>query len=271
MVSPQSLATARIRAICMALPEATEKLAWGRPTWRVGSGAMFAQPSSDGTLGLPCDLPAQAALVEADPAQFFVPPYTGVKGWVGVRIGDSTDWEQVAALIVEGYRRVAPRRLLPLLDDPALAPAVLGRAASAAVADAAEVAEEVRLAEAGAAAAVRLRGLCLQWPGVTEQPAGPHIGFQVAGKTFTWLQVDHHGDGIVSVVCKGEPGLQDVLVHTDSNRFFVPAYMGTHGWVGARVDIEFVDWDEIGALVLGSYRLVAPKRVLKEFDAGAAS
>lgn len=107
-----------LRPICLALPEATEKEAWGDPTFRVRDkifamikqGAMIKQ---DGRPSLWCKAPpgSQMVLVGADPERFFVPPYVGHKGWVGMRLGRRPDWAEVAELVRRSYRLTAPRRL----------------------------------------------------------------------------------------------------------------------------------------------------------------
>jgi len=108
--------TARLRKICLALPDATEKIAWGEPTWRVG-GKLFAQMDTHHhgadhiAVWLPMPLGAQEALVEADAGRFFVPPYVGHRGWVGVRIDRNPDWGVVAGLVEEAYRLIAPPRI----------------------------------------------------------------------------------------------------------------------------------------------------------------
>ena len=108
--------TARLRKICLALPDATEKIAWGEPTWRVG-GKLFAQMDTHHhgadhiAVWLPMPLGAQEALVEANAGQFFVPPYVGHRGWVGVRIDRKPDWGVVAGLVEEAYRQIAPPRI----------------------------------------------------------------------------------------------------------------------------------------------------------------
>ena len=108
--------TVRLRKICLALPDATEKIAWGEPTWRVG-GKLFAQMDTHHhgadhiAVWLPMPLGAQEALVEADAEQFFVPPYVGHRGWVGVRIDRDPDWGVVAGLVEEAYRLIAPPRI----------------------------------------------------------------------------------------------------------------------------------------------------------------
>jgi len=103
----------RLRAICLALPDTSEKVAWGEPTWRV-RGRLFAQLDNHHhgadhlAVWLPAPLGEQEALVKADPARFFRPPYVGVRGWVGVRIDGRPSWTQVAALVEQAYRHVAP-------------------------------------------------------------------------------------------------------------------------------------------------------------------
>ena len=103
----------RLRAICLALPETTEKVAWGEPTWRV-RGRLFAQLDDHHhgadhlAVWLPAPLGEQEALVAADPGRFFRPPYVGPRGWVGVRIDGRPDWSQVSRLVEQAYRHVAP-------------------------------------------------------------------------------------------------------------------------------------------------------------------
>jgi hypothetical protein len=107
----------RLRAICLALPEATEKIAWGEPTWRV-RGKLFAQLDDHHhgadhlAVWLPAPLGEQEAMVFTDPARFFRPPYVGSRGWVGVRIDRRPDWGMVRRLVEQAYRVVAPPRLL---------------------------------------------------------------------------------------------------------------------------------------------------------------
>jgi hypothetical protein len=114
----------QLRAICLALPEATERPFGGHtaPTWRVRD-KIFAMSGGEedksDELSLWCKAPpgAQEVLVSGDPNRFFVPPYVGHNGWVGIRLDrPSIDWEMVAALVADSYRMTAPKRLLVLLD-----------------------------------------------------------------------------------------------------------------------------------------------------------
>ena len=103
---------ARLRAICLALPDTTEKVAWGEPTWRV-RGKIFAQLDDHHhgadhlAVWLPAPLGEQEAMVFTDPARFFRPPYVGPRGWVGVRIDRRPNWTVVAKLVEQAYAMVA--------------------------------------------------------------------------------------------------------------------------------------------------------------------
>ena len=107
-----------------------------------------------------------------------------------------------------------------------------------------------------------IRAACLALPEAVEQPFGGHTApsFRVWGKLFVMTSED----GSV-MTFKAAPGVQQVLVGSDAGRFFVPAYVGHKGWVGARLDVE-QDWDEIAELIEDSYRLIAPKRLSKLLD-----
>jgi predicted DNA-binding protein (MmcQ/YjbR family) len=108
----------RLRAVCLAFPEAVEVLAWGRPTFRAGkkifvtAGAHMDRPH---TIVFKPDPEERRALVE-DP-RFFVPPYYGPAGWLAVDFGTpETDWAELAELVETSYRQVALQRQLAELD-----------------------------------------------------------------------------------------------------------------------------------------------------------
>lgn len=109
----------RIREICMSFPEATEKPFGGHtaPSFRVRD-KLFAMTSEDGlSLTFKAGPGVQDALVAEAPERFFVPKYVGVKGWVGARLDVDHDWDEMAELIEDSYRLVAPKRLANLLDN----------------------------------------------------------------------------------------------------------------------------------------------------------
>jgi hypothetical protein len=114
----------RLRKLCLALPEAHEVRAWGEPTFRVRN-KLFAMYASAGTHhgnGRPAvwckAAPSnQALMVQAVPDRFFVPPYVGPSGWVGVWLDRRVRWRELAELLRDGYRLVAPKRLVARLDE----------------------------------------------------------------------------------------------------------------------------------------------------------
>lgn len=99
----------RLRAICLALPEVTERPSHGAPTFFYRDKKQFAQVwtahEEDGRYALWCAAPlgAQAALVKADAERFFVPPYVGHRGWLGVRLDRPIDWKELGAIIEDAY------------------------------------------------------------------------------------------------------------------------------------------------------------------------
>ena len=107
----------------------------------------------------------------------------------------------------------------------------------------------------------RLSRICLTLPEATRRDCGSHAQFTVKERTFAYFLNDHHGDGIVAVTCKTLPGDHTSLAAAQPERFYLPSYIGPKGWVALRLDIGDIDWEEVGELVLGSYRLVAPKRL----------
>lgn len=108
----------RLRAICLALPEAAERQAWGDPTFRVRDKIFAMEKRGDGRISLWCKAPpgSQEILVGADPELFFVPPYVGRKGWIGVRLDRNPDWEEVAEVVKRSYRLIAPKRLAAMVE-----------------------------------------------------------------------------------------------------------------------------------------------------------
>lgn len=109
---------ARLRAVCLAFPEAHERETWDAPTFRVRE-KIFVKAGYDErscVAWVKARTGVQEMLVAADPARYFVPPYLGGRGWVGINIHNDPDWGEVADLIDESYRLVAPKTLVKQLD-----------------------------------------------------------------------------------------------------------------------------------------------------------
>lgn len=110
--------TVRLREICLALPEAEERETWEIPTYRIRGKIFALQSAIDERDAVWCKAQegSQELLVQADPDRFFVPPYLGHKGWVGMWLDRRADWKEVAELVRRSYRLVAPKKLAASLD-----------------------------------------------------------------------------------------------------------------------------------------------------------
>lgn len=111
-----------LRAICLAFPETTEKPTGAHAAFQVRDKTFawfWDNHHGDGQVALTCKTPSgvQDILVTADPARYFVPPYVGGRGWIGLRLDVPIDWDDVADLITDSYRLTAPKRLVALLDQ----------------------------------------------------------------------------------------------------------------------------------------------------------
>ena len=113
----------RLRAICLAFPEVTERPSHGAPTWFVRGRSTFVTlwehgHHDNGFAHLWCAAPpgAQQELIAAEPETIFRPPYVGHRGWLGVRLDGDVDWTEVAELCADAYRVVAPKSLVARLD-----------------------------------------------------------------------------------------------------------------------------------------------------------
>lgn len=112
----------RLREICLALPETNERISHGSPGFFIKDKKTFASFHDDhhnsGRIDMWCPAPpgVQEQMVEAEPERFFRPPYVGGRGWLGVYLDVDPDWEEVAGVIEEAFRHVAPKTVLKQLD-----------------------------------------------------------------------------------------------------------------------------------------------------------
>ena len=111
----------KVRKLCLELPETSEKEAWGGPTFRV-RGKMFVMHMDnhhdDGRVALWCCCSEEERdfFVESDPERFFVPPYVGHKGWLGVRLDKRLAWKRIIDIVEEAYLLTAPAKLAAIFD-----------------------------------------------------------------------------------------------------------------------------------------------------------
>jgi hypothetical protein len=107
----------RLRQLCLALPEVTERSSHGEPGWFVRGRRQFVALDDHhhgaDRLAFWCAAPpgVQEELIAANPQQFFRPPYVGHRGWLGVRIDEQPDWEEISEIVRDAYRQVAPKTL----------------------------------------------------------------------------------------------------------------------------------------------------------------
>jgi predicted DNA-binding protein (MmcQ/YjbR family) len=110
-----------LRSICLGFPEAVEKETWEVATFRVRD-KIFAigGQGDDGGFTMTCKAKAEQEALLAIGEPFFYPSYVGSKGWIGVRLGPDTDWDEIAELVEDSYRHTAPKRLIADLDGSRL-------------------------------------------------------------------------------------------------------------------------------------------------------
>ncbi len=227
----------------------------GSPNFRV-RGKTFATYAlnhhGDGRVALWLNAPpgSQELHVQAEPEHFFVPPYVGPRGWLGVVLDRGIAWKRVAALVREAYEKVAPADLrarigkTPTLKGPR-------RALSASEIDPLQSPRALKVLNT-------LRRVCLQLPETREQRQFGHPVWQAGKKTFAMAR--HDGDRLTLCFWVGVD--QQGLLTTDS-RYRIPAYLGHQGWIALDVSLD-CDWDEIDALTLQSFRHFALQRMLRQ-------
>jgi predicted DNA-binding protein (MmcQ/YjbR family) len=120
MTSPLWDGEMAVREISLSLPFAEEKEAWGDPTFRIRNKIFVMVKRGDGRVSawLKSQYVMRDALVATEPERFFVPPYVGSSGWLGVDLHAPIAWEDLHDLIVQSYRYIAPKRLASMVSDP---------------------------------------------------------------------------------------------------------------------------------------------------------
>ena len=249
---------AAVREICATLPEVEERMGHGMADFKV-AGKSFATLAvnhhGDGRLALWLRAApgAQHLHVEGEPQFYFVPPYVGPRGWLGVHLDQGNDWFSIATRVQEAYAEVAPSRLKAQLGEPvAIEPP-----------DQTIDPEEFDpLSTSDAQAKLeRLRELCLGLPETSEAKQFGTPAFKAGKKTFLTA---HRYRRRMQIECWVGAELQATL--TEDKRFHIPHYIGHRGWISLDIE-EHVNWDELRNLALGSYRHFALKRMLKALPA----
>jgi hypothetical protein len=125
-VHTNDVTTERVRAVCLALPEVTETLSHGCPAFFATKQFVMLWPDGHHDNQSPLLWCAAAEGARGDhigrePGRFFRPPYVGSRGWIGVRLDGAVDWTEIDDIVEDGYRVVAPKRLIAKLDETLLA------------------------------------------------------------------------------------------------------------------------------------------------------
>ena len=108
----------------------------------------------------------------------------------------------------------------------------------------------------------RLVKICQSFPEVSSEVAGDqHIAFRIRKRIFAYYLFDHHGDGMIAFTCKSNLSEQRRLIQDDPISFFVPAYLGSKGWIAIRLDLDEVDWDTVAELARRAYQEIAPRKL----------
>jgi predicted DNA-binding protein (MmcQ/YjbR family) len=251
-----------VREIMAALPEVEEFVSHGQPTFRVRGGKVFGTYTinlhGDGRVALNLMAPpgAQAAFVKLQPRVYFVPPYVGPAGWLGVELDKGLGWSTVCEHVREAYAMVAPVNLVrSMKKDFRVRPPTRKLRP-----------EEIDPFEGKAAQAVlkKLDAICLRLP---ETERGATLGclqWKAGKKTFVWA---HYYTGRLKLSFWVGVERQKELVKNKGSdkRFEISQYMGHNGWIDFDVE-DKPDWAEISALAIESYQHFALKRMLKKLD-----
>lgn len=246
-----------VREICLWFPHSEEVRRHGMPDFRV-EGKTFAtyviNHHGDGHLALWLRAPpgAQSLYVDAEPEHFYVPPYVGPKGWLGVDLDQDLSWLRIADLVREAYAEVAPKRLTaelgPTIEITAptmtIDPEVFDPFCSAKAQDRLQQISEI----------------CLRLP---ETSAAKQFGnpcFKAGKKNFCTL---YFSAGCLQLSVWAGKDAQATL--TFDTRYQIPMYTGHNGWLNLDIDKDLLH-DEAVALIHDSYRHFALKRMLKALD-----
>ncbi len=252
-----------VREVCLSFPETEEYLSHGSPNFRVRKGKTYAtyvvNHHGDGRIALWLNAPegAQSHYAGSEPRHFFVPPYVGPRGWLGVNLDTGVSWKRIAALVREAYEKVAPTELsLRIGDTIEIEPPVKTLPATQFDPMQAPRAQQVLKG---------IRKLWGAWPDVAEQGQFGFPVWRVGKKTFA--QAYHHQDRLhlgfwVGVDRQG-------LLMAD-RRYQLRPYMGHMGWIALDVTKD-CDWNEVRALAMDSYRHFALRRTLARLDEAEGS
>ena len=250
--------SAAVREICLSFPEAAEFISHGSPDFRVRKktfASYVVNHHGDKRVSLWLNSPpgAQEVHTRGEPKHFFVPPYVGPRGWLGVNLDKGISWKRVAVLVREAYEKVAPPALRERIGKTIeIKPPTVKLSA-------AEIDPMQTKHAQSVLKKLRKIGAELAQTGEVEQFGKPVL--QVGEKTFA--RAYFRGP---QLKLSFWVGVERQALMTSDERFTIPMYTGHMGWIDLDVQ-ESADWDEIRGLALDSYRHYASKRILAALEA----
>jgi len=248
-----------VREACLWLPEAEEYLSHGSPNFRVrgrGFASYVINHHGDGRVALWLAAPsgAQEHFDAADSRRFFIPPYVGTRGWLGVQLDKGLAWRVIAGLVRDAYLKVAPMLLQSQVGTPPRIAAPTRSLRPGTV--------DPMLSPRGKALLKIVRSICLPLPESREVSQFGAPVWQAGKKTFFWLRCADRRFAVYFWV-----GVDQQNLFLADPRFHVPAYMGHNGWMALDVT-DGCDTREVAELALRSYRRLALKRMLQCLSPG---
>ena len=246
-----------VREVCLWFPESTEVVSHGSPDFRV-RGKTFASyvvnHHGDGRVALWLNAPAgaQELYTREEPKHFFVPPYVGPRGWLGVHLNKGISWKRVAKLVREAYEKVAPPALI----------ATLGKTIAIEPPTASVPREQVDPfgTTRGASVLKAMRAICLALPETNEDKQFGSPVWRAGKKTFASVWARNK-----KITLGFRVGVERQSMLSADPRYEIPHYIGHNGWIQLDVS-KHLDKEEVRELALCSYRHFALKRMLRELD-----
>ena len=242
-----------VRKICLGLAETEEMISHGFPHYKVrnkGFATYSVNHHGDGKVALLLNASheTQHMLVESAPRHFFVPPYIGPRGWVGLELNLGLSWQRIAQLTYEAYCRTAPKSLAAASKPVDVKPPTEKMQA-----------EDINPLKSKKNQLVlkRLRQLCLSLPETSEDFQFGNPTFKAGKKSF--CTIFHRDKRLQLQFWTGID--QQISLTSFDKRFRIPAYVGQNGWINLDLTLK-QDWHEIENLLLISYEHFALKRML---------
>ncbi|MEE2784369.1 MAG: MmcQ/YjbR family DNA-binding protein [Pseudomonadota bacterium] len=247
-----------VREICLSFPGTEETVGHGLPDFKVIGGRIFATLAvnhhGDGRLAMWLRMPVgdQLNYVDAEPEYFYVPPYVGTRGWLGVNLDKGLDWLRVAKLVRGAFVEVAPKKLTANLG------ATIDITPPTRTIDPIEF--DPFVANYAQACLQTIRDVCLAYPETHEDTQFGNPCFRAGKKNFCTLYFRDR-----KLMLSTWVGSESQAALTFDKRYSIPAYTGHHGWIEINLEEPSMT-GEAENLIEASYRHFALKRMHKLLD-----